>query len=102
LSIDFSILFFLVTVIASSSSNPPLSSTMVSGDDPQNPTTDIEIIGAGTNDGTSVDPSRFSHVPENDRENFAFPLFDPWYDNGSNFSYLPNEAPPLPSTGNGC
>ena len=50
---------------------------MVSGDDPQNPTADIEIVGAGTSDGMSVDPSRFSHVPENDRENFAFPLFDP-------------------------
>ena len=77
MSIDFSILFFLVTVIASSSSNPPPSSMMVSGDDPQNPTADIEIVGARTSDGTSVDPSRFSHVLGNDRENFAFPRFDP-------------------------
>ena len=56
--------------MASSSSNPSPSSAMVVGDDPQNPTADIKIIGAGTSDGTSVDPSRFSPVPENDRENF--------------------------------
>ncbi len=43
-----------------------------------------------------MEPSRFSPIPENDRENFAFPLFDPWYNNGGNFPYLPNEAPPPP------
>jgi hypothetical protein len=63
--------------MASSSSNSPPSSEMVASDDPQNHTANIKIIGTRTNDGTSVDPSRFSLAPENDRENFAFPLFDP-------------------------
>ena len=44
---DFSILFFLVTVMALSSSNPLPNPTMVAGDDSQNPTADVEIVGAG-------------------------------------------------------
>ena len=58
--------------MTSSSSNPPPSSAMVAGDDPQNSTVDIEIIGARTSDGTSADPSQFSPIPENDKENFNF------------------------------
>uniref|UniRef100_A0A2N9HAB7 Aminotransferase-like plant mobile domain-containing protein n=1 Tax=Fagus sylvatica TaxID=28930 RepID=A0A2N9HAB7_FAGSY len=39
--------------MASSSSNPPPSPAMVVGDDSQNPTADIEIVGMGTNDGVA-------------------------------------------------
>ena len=34
---------------------------------------------------------------EDDRESFAFPLFDPWYDNGGNFLYIPSKVSLPPS-----
>jgi hypothetical protein len=57
---------------------------------------DVEIVVPGAIDGKSIDPSRFSPVPEDDRESFVFPLFDPWYDNGGNFPYVPSEVSPPP------
>uniref|UniRef100_A0A2N9I7C3 Aminotransferase-like plant mobile domain-containing protein n=1 Tax=Fagus sylvatica TaxID=28930 RepID=A0A2N9I7C3_FAGSY len=45
----------------------------------------------------SVDGSRFSPVPEDDRDDFAFPLLDPWYDNGGNFPNIPGKVSLPPS-----
>uniref|UniRef100_A0A2N9H9E9 Aminotransferase-like plant mobile domain-containing protein n=1 Tax=Fagus sylvatica TaxID=28930 RepID=A0A2N9H9E9_FAGSY len=78
--------------MASSSSNPSPDPTMASGGDSQNLTADTENVVAGAIDGESVDPSRFSLVPEDDRESFVFPLLDPWFDNGDNFPYVPSKV----------
>ena len=80
-----------------SSSNPPTGLAMASGDDSQNPMADAEATAVVAIDGESIDPSRFSPVPEDDRENFVFSLFDPWYDNGGNFPSVPHEISPPPS-----
>ncbi len=82
----------LLLLMASSSSNPPSDTTMASGGDSENPMADTETVVAGAMDGESIDPSRFSPVREDDRESFVFPLFDPWYDNGGNFPYIPNKV----------
>uniref|UniRef100_A0A2N9GMW1 Aminotransferase-like plant mobile domain-containing protein n=1 Tax=Fagus sylvatica TaxID=28930 RepID=A0A2N9GMW1_FAGSY len=63
---------------------------MASGGDSEIPTADTGTIVAGSVE--SVDGSRFSPVPEDDREDFVFPLLDPWYDNGGNFPYIPNKV----------
>uniref|UniRef100_A0A2N9ED07 Aminotransferase-like plant mobile domain-containing protein n=1 Tax=Fagus sylvatica TaxID=28930 RepID=A0A2N9ED07_FAGSY len=68
--------------MASSSSHPPPDTAMASGGDSEIPTADTGTIVAGSVDDESVDGSRFSPVPEDDREDFVFPLLDPWYDNG--------------------
>ena len=57
---------------------------------------DTEFVVAGAMGGESSDPSRFSPMPEDDRESFVFPLFDPWYDNGGNFPYVPSKVSPPP------
>uniref|UniRef100_A0A2N9JA03 Aminotransferase-like plant mobile domain-containing protein n=1 Tax=Fagus sylvatica TaxID=28930 RepID=A0A2N9JA03_FAGSY len=59
--------------------------------------TDTGTIVAGSVDYESIDGSRFSPVPEDDREDFVFPLLDPWYDNGGNFPYIPNKVSLPPS-----
>jgi hypothetical protein len=87
-SADFTLPFFM----ASSSSNPSTGPAMASGDDSQNPMADAEATAVGAIDGESIDPSQFSPVPKDDREND-----DPWYDNGGNFSYVPREISPSPS-----
>uniref|UniRef100_A0A2N9HMI2 Aminotransferase-like plant mobile domain-containing protein n=1 Tax=Fagus sylvatica TaxID=28930 RepID=A0A2N9HMI2_FAGSY len=68
--------------MASSSSHPPPDTAMASGDDSEIPTADAGTMDTGSVGDESVDGSRFSPVPEDDREDFAFPLLDPWYDNG--------------------
>ena len=78
--------------MASSSSHPPSDTAMASGGDSEVPTVDAGIMDTGSVDGESVDGSRFSPVPEVDREDFVFPLLDPWYDNGGNFPYIPNKV----------
>ena len=67
---------------------------MASGGDSENPMADTktETMVAGAMDGEGIDPSLFSPVREDDRENFACPLFDPWYDNDGNFPYIPNKV----------
>ncbi len=65
---------------------------MASGGDSQNLMADTETVVAGAIDGESFDPSRFSPVPEDDRESFVFPLLDPWYDNDDNFLYVPSKV----------
>ena len=86
---DFSLL-----PMASSSSNPPPDTAMASGGDSKNPMadTETETVVVGAMDDEGIDPSLFSPVREDDRENFVFPLFDPWYDNGGNFPYIPNKV----------
>jgi hypothetical protein len=86
----------LPLLMASSSSNPPPDPAMASGGDSQNPMADTESVVEGTMDGEGSDPSRFSPVPEDDRESFVFPLLDPWYDNGGNFPYVPSKVSPPP------
>jgi hypothetical protein len=81
--------------MASSSSYPPHDTAMASGDDSEIPTADTGTIVAGSVE--SVDGSRFSPMPEDDREDFVFPLLDPWYDNGGNFPYIPNKVSLPPS-----
>uniref|UniRef100_A0A2N9IAP6 Aminotransferase-like plant mobile domain-containing protein n=1 Tax=Fagus sylvatica TaxID=28930 RepID=A0A2N9IAP6_FAGSY len=78
--------------MASFSSNPSPGPAMANGGGSENPMADVETV-AGDIDGKSIDPSRFSPVPEDDRESFIFPLFDPWYDNGDNF---PGDMQPVP------
>uniref|UniRef100_A0A2N9F9W3 Aminotransferase-like plant mobile domain-containing protein n=1 Tax=Fagus sylvatica TaxID=28930 RepID=A0A2N9F9W3_FAGSY len=82
--------------MASSSSNPPPGPAMASGGGSENPMADIEIVVVSATDGEGIDPSRFSPVPEDDKESFVFPLLDPWYDNGGNFPYVPSEVSPPP------
>jgi hypothetical protein len=89
---DFSLL-----PMASSSSNPPLDTAMASGGDSENPMADAKAVVAGAMDGEGIDPSLFSPVRADDRENFVFPLLDPWYDNGGNFPYIPNKVSLPPS-----
>uniref|UniRef100_A0A2N9EQH2 Aminotransferase-like plant mobile domain-containing protein n=1 Tax=Fagus sylvatica TaxID=28930 RepID=A0A2N9EQH2_FAGSY len=55
---------------------PPHDTAMASGGDSEIPTADTGTIVAGSVE--SVDGSRFSPVPEDDREDFVFPLLDPW------------------------
>jgi hypothetical protein len=88
---------FPLLPMASSSSHPPPDTAMASGGDSEIPTADTGTIVAGSVDGESVDGSRFSPVPEDDREDFVFPLLDPWYDNGGNFPYIPNKVSLPPS-----
>uniref|UniRef100_A0A2N9H9K0 Aminotransferase-like plant mobile domain-containing protein n=1 Tax=Fagus sylvatica TaxID=28930 RepID=A0A2N9H9K0_FAGSY len=57
----------------------------------------LGTIVAGSVDDEGIDGSRFSPVPEDDREDFVFPLLDPWYDNGGNFSDIPNKVSLPPS-----
>jgi hypothetical protein len=83
--------------MASSSSNPPPHTAMASGGDPEIPTADAGTMDTGSVSDESVDGSRFSPVPEDNREDFVFPLLDPWYDNGGNFSYIPNKVSLPPS-----
>ena len=92
LSTDFSPPPLLL--MASSSSNPSPGLAMASGGDSENPMADVEAVG--DIDGKSTDPSRFSPVPEDDRESFVFPFFDLWYDNGGNFPYVPSKVSPPP------
>uniref|UniRef100_A0A2N9GGP3 Uncharacterized protein n=1 Tax=Fagus sylvatica TaxID=28930 RepID=A0A2N9GGP3_FAGSY len=86
---------FPLLPMASSSSHPPPDTAMASGG--------IYSYGrhwtivAGSVDDESVDGSRFSLVPEDDREDFVFPLLDPWYDNGDNFLYVPSKVSLPPS-----
>ena len=82
--------------MALSSSNPLLKLVMTSSGDSQNPMADTETVVSDAMDGESIDPSRFSPVPEDDRESFVFPLFDPWYDNGGNFPDVPSKVSPSP------
>ena len=88
---------FPLLPMTSSSSNPRPDTAMVSGGDSENPMADTETIVAGAVDGEGIDGSRFSPVLEDDRENFVFPLLDPWYDNGGNFPYIPNKVSLPPS-----
>uniref|UniRef100_A0A2N9IU29 Aminotransferase-like plant mobile domain-containing protein n=1 Tax=Fagus sylvatica TaxID=28930 RepID=A0A2N9IU29_FAGSY len=83
--------------MASSSSHPPPDTAMASGDDSEIPTADAGTMDTGSVGDESVDGSRFSPVPEDDREDFVFPLLDPWYDNGGNFPYIPNKVSLPPS-----
>ena len=88
---------FPLLPMTSSSSNPRPDTAMASGGDSENPMADTETIVAGAVDGEGIDGSRFSLVLEDDRENFVFPLLDPWYDNGGNFPYIPNKVSLPPS-----
>uniref|UniRef100_A0A2N9INI5 Aminotransferase-like plant mobile domain-containing protein n=1 Tax=Fagus sylvatica TaxID=28930 RepID=A0A2N9INI5_FAGSY len=45
---------------------------------PKLPTADAGTMDTGSVGDESVDGSRFSPVPEDDRDDFAFPLLDPW------------------------
>uniref|UniRef100_A0A2N9I6J8 Aminotransferase-like plant mobile domain-containing protein n=1 Tax=Fagus sylvatica TaxID=28930 RepID=A0A2N9I6J8_FAGSY len=83
--------------MASSSSHPPPDTAMASGGDSEIPTADAGTMDTGSVGDESVDGSRFSPVPEDDREDFVFPLLDPWYDNGGNFPYIPNKVSLPPS-----
>uniref|UniRef100_A0A2N9GHN1 Aminotransferase-like plant mobile domain-containing protein n=1 Tax=Fagus sylvatica TaxID=28930 RepID=A0A2N9GHN1_FAGSY len=83
--------------MASSSSHPPPDTAMASGGDSEIPTADAGTMDTGSVGDESVDGSRFSPVPEDDREDFVFPLLDPWYDNGGNFSDIPNKVSLPPS-----
>jgi hypothetical protein len=83
--------------MASSSSHPPPDTAKASGDDSEVPTADAGTMDTGSVGDESVDCSRFSHVPEDDRDDFAFPLLDPWYDNGGNFPNIPNKVSLPPS-----
>jgi hypothetical protein len=83
--------------MASSSSHPPPDTAMASGGDSEIPTADAGTMDAGSVGDESVDGSRFSPVPEDDREDFVFPLLDPWYDNGGNFPDIPNKVSLPPS-----
>uniref|UniRef100_A0A2N9IFN7 Aminotransferase-like plant mobile domain-containing protein n=1 Tax=Fagus sylvatica TaxID=28930 RepID=A0A2N9IFN7_FAGSY len=64
--------------MASSSSHPPPDTAKASGDDSEVPTADAGTMDTGSVGDESVDGSRFSPVPEDDRDDFAFPLLDPW------------------------
>ena len=83
--------------MASSFSNPPPDTAMASGGDSEIPTADAGTIVAGSIGDEGIDGSRFSLVPEDDREDFVFPLLDPWYDNGGNFPDIPNKVSLPPS-----
>jgi hypothetical protein len=84
----------LSLLMASSSSNPPMTpDPMIAASDvSQNP----PVQSPKSSGSAFADPSRFSPVPKDERDDFAFPLMDSWYDNGGNFPYIPNEAPPPP------
>jgi hypothetical protein len=56
---DFSLPLFMA-----SSSNPPTGPAMASGDDSQNSMADAEATVVVAIDGESIDPSRFSPVPD--------------------------------------
>uniref|UniRef100_A0A2N9FUA4 Aminotransferase-like plant mobile domain-containing protein n=1 Tax=Fagus sylvatica TaxID=28930 RepID=A0A2N9FUA4_FAGSY len=64
--------------MASSSSHPPPDTAMASGGDSEIPTADAGTMVAGSVGDDSVDGSRFSPVPEDVKEDFVFPLLDPW------------------------
>jgi hypothetical protein len=83
--------------MASSSSHPPPDTAKASGDDSEVPTADAGTMDTGSVGDEGVDCSRFSPVPEDDRDDFAFPLLDPWYDNGGNFPNIPNKVSLPPS-----
>uniref|UniRef100_A0A2N9HMF7 Aminotransferase-like plant mobile domain-containing protein n=1 Tax=Fagus sylvatica TaxID=28930 RepID=A0A2N9HMF7_FAGSY len=83
--------------MASSSSHPPPDTAKASGDDSEAPTADAGTMDTGSVGDESVDGSRFSPVPEDDRDDFAFPLLDPWYDNGGNFPNIPDKVSLPPS-----
>uniref|UniRef100_A0A2N9HL11 Aminotransferase-like plant mobile domain-containing protein n=1 Tax=Fagus sylvatica TaxID=28930 RepID=A0A2N9HL11_FAGSY len=83
--------------MASSSSHPPPDTAKASGDDSEVPTADAGTMDTGSVGDESVDGSRFSPVPEDDRDDFAFPLLDPWYDNGGNFPNIPGKVSLPPS-----
>uniref|UniRef100_A0A2N9HPS0 Aminotransferase-like plant mobile domain-containing protein n=1 Tax=Fagus sylvatica TaxID=28930 RepID=A0A2N9HPS0_FAGSY len=83
--------------MASSSSHPPPDTAKASGDDSEVPTADAGTMDTGSVGDESVDGSRFSPVPEDDRDDFAFPLLDPWYDNGGNFPNIPDKVSLPPS-----
>uniref|UniRef100_A0A2N9J8N8 Aminotransferase-like plant mobile domain-containing protein n=2 Tax=Fagus sylvatica TaxID=28930 RepID=A0A2N9J8N8_FAGSY len=83
--------------MASSSSHPPPDTAMASGDNSGIPTADAGTMDAGSVGDENVDCSRFSPVSEEDREDFVFPLLDPWYDNGGNFPYIPSKVSLPPS-----
>ena len=70
---------------------------MASGDGSPNPMANAEATAVVAIGGESIDPSQFSPVPEDNRENFVFPLLDPWYDNGGNFPSVPCKISPPPS-----
>uniref|UniRef100_A0A2N9F8G5 Aminotransferase-like plant mobile domain-containing protein n=1 Tax=Fagus sylvatica TaxID=28930 RepID=A0A2N9F8G5_FAGSY len=76
---------------------PPPDTAKASGDDSELPTADAGTMDTGSVGDESVDGSRFSPVPEDDRDDFAFPLLDPWYDNGGNFPNIPNKVSLPPS-----
>uniref|UniRef100_A0A2N9HJ25 Aminotransferase-like plant mobile domain-containing protein n=1 Tax=Fagus sylvatica TaxID=28930 RepID=A0A2N9HJ25_FAGSY len=63
--------------MASSSSHPPPDTAKASGDDSEIPTADAGTMDTGSVGDESVDGSRFSPVPEDDRDDFAFPLPGP-------------------------
>jgi hypothetical protein len=83
--------------MASSSSNPPPDTAMASGGDSEIPTADTGSVAKGPVGDEGIDNSRFSPVPEDDREDFVFPLLDPWYDNGGNFPNIPDKVSLPPS-----
>uniref|UniRef100_A0A2N9GKF6 Aminotransferase-like plant mobile domain-containing protein n=1 Tax=Fagus sylvatica TaxID=28930 RepID=A0A2N9GKF6_FAGSY len=84
--------------MASSSSHPPPDTAMASGGDSEIPTADAGTMDTGSVGDESVDGSRFSPVPEDDREDFAFPLPGPlWMLRGQEATADQVWVPPLSS-----
>uniref|UniRef100_A0A2N9FWF7 Aminotransferase-like plant mobile domain-containing protein n=1 Tax=Fagus sylvatica TaxID=28930 RepID=A0A2N9FWF7_FAGSY len=84
--------------MASSSSHPPPDTAMASGDDSEIPTADAGTMDTGSVGDESVDGSRFSPVPEDDREDFVFPPPGPlWMLRGQEATADQVWVPPLSS-----